>query len=56
MSNKTFSQHEELTEEYRPNFNKLGVIDYYNFPNEPEEKTYCLCLDNGKIIVLGKSL
>jgi hypothetical protein len=56
MSNKIFYQHEELTEEYRQNFSKPGVIGYYSFPDEPKEKTYCLCLDNGEIIVLGESL
>ncbi|MEN8219569.1 MAG: hypothetical protein ABFS56_25105 [Pseudomonadota bacterium] len=53
---KRFYRHEILTEEYRHNFSKPGIIGYYAFPVEPKEKTYCLCLDNGEIIVLGKSL
>jgi predicted transcriptional regulator len=53
---KRFYQHEDLTEEYRQNFSKPGVIGYYAFPDDPKEKTYCLCLDNGEIIVLGDSL
>jgi hypothetical protein len=53
---KIFYQHKDLTEEYRQNFSKPGVIGYYAFPVEPEEKTYCLCLDNGEITVLGNSL
>ncbi|MEN8217105.1 MAG: hypothetical protein ABFS56_12205 [Pseudomonadota bacterium] len=55
-AHKIFFQHDDLTEEYRRNFNKPGVIGYYGFPDEPKDKTFCLCLDNGEIIALGDSL
>ncbi|MEN8217689.1 MAG: hypothetical protein ABFS56_15240 [Pseudomonadota bacterium] len=56
MSDKIFYQHEDLTEEYRHNFSKPGVIGYYSLPADPKEKTFCLCLDDGEITVLGDSL
>ncbi|MEN8216691.1 MAG: hypothetical protein ABFS56_10020 [Pseudomonadota bacterium] len=46
MSEKIFSIHENLTEEYQQNFKEPGVIGYYKHPYvlEPKEKTYYLYL------------
>jgi hypothetical protein len=55
-ASKIFYRHEELTEEYRQNFKKPGIIGYYSGVTEPEKRTYCLCLDSGEITILGDSL
>ncbi|MEN8220971.1 MAG: hypothetical protein ABFS56_32390 [Pseudomonadota bacterium] len=58
MSDKIFSIQEDLSEEYQRYFNKQGVIGYFKSPYElePKEKTYYLCLNNGELTFLGKSL
>jgi hypothetical protein len=58
MSDKIFSIHENLTEEYQRNFKEPGIIGYYKNPYEvePEEKTYYLYLESGELTVLGNSV